>query len=375
MNHRRVWAIARAEWIHNLRDVRSLLVIAALPVVLLLLYGYGINFDLDHIPFAVYDLDGGEQARQVIEQFRSNRYFDLQEVFTDRHRAEQLLNRAAVVFVLVIPPDLGRTLGAGRPATVQVLLDGADVTRANVALGYVQAALQDLSTKVTADYLQRESLPSAHVFTVLPTILYNPGLKSVFFIVPGLIALILTLLAALLTSTAIVREREWGSFEVLVTSPAQAREILVGKMIPYIGMAFADVMVCILVGWLVFGVAPVGSRALLLAVSALYLMASLSIGLLFSVIARTQQLAILLAMLLTLLPTTLLSGFVFPLHSIPAPIRIISNIIPATHFLVIIRALYLKGAGLAVLWPRVLVLLALVLVVITVAARRFKKQL
>lgn len=375
MNRRRILAIARAEWIHNRRDPRSLLVIVALPVVLLLLYGYGINYDLDHIPFAVYDLDGGVVARQVIEQFRSNRYFDFREAITRRERATDLLDHAAVVFVLVLPPDLGRTVGAGRPGQVQVLVDGADATRASVAVGYIEAALQELSVKLGAEYLNREGTASSALLAVRPTILYNPGLKSVNFIVPGLIALLLTLLAALLTSTAIVREREWGSFESLVTSPATAREILIGKMIPYVVMAFADVVLCILIGRIIFGVAPVGSHGFLLAVSVLFLMASLALGLLFSVLARTQQLAILLAMLLTLLPTTLLSGFVFPLRSIPLPIRLVSALIPATHFLVVIRGVYLKGAGLAVLWPQVLILAGFTLLVIMLAAKRFKKQL
>jgi ABC-2 type transport system permease protein len=372
---RRTLAVARAEWIHNYRDPRSLFVIIALPVVLLMLYGYGINFDLDHIPFAVYDLDGTQAARDVVEQLRSTRYFDLRESVHDRRRADELLDRGQVVFVLVLPPDLGRNLGAGREAPVQVLLDGADTTRANVAVGYVDAALSDYSATLAATYLARQGAAVTGSFGVRPTVLYNPGLKSTPFIVPGLIAIILTLLSALLTSTCLVREREWGSFESLVASPATPTEILVGKMIPYIAIAFADVLLCIVAGRLVFGVAPVGGHGWLLVFSAVYLAASLSIGVLVSVIARTQQMAILLAMLGTLLPTILLSGFAFPIHSLPGPLRAVCYLLPATHFLVIIRSIYLKGAALVLLRPRVLALVAFTLFLVIVAVRRFEKRL
>lgn len=372
---RRTLAIARAEWLHNRRDIRSLAVIVALPVVLLLLYGYGINFDLRDIPFAVFDLDGTERSRELIEQFRKSRYFHLYEVLNDQRRIAPLLETGAVVFVMVIPPDFGHRLGAGREATVQVLMDGTDTTRANVATGYVESAILDHSAKLGVQYARRQAVPMSASLTPQPTILYNADLKSVRFIVPGLIAVLLTLLAALLTSTCVVREREWGSFESLVTSPARAPEILVGKMIPYVLIAFSDVVLCVVAGRLIFGVWPVGSPGLLLGISVLYLVASLSIGLIFSVIARTQQLAILFAMLATLLPTILLSGFAFPRRSMPLILQAASNLIPATHFLSIIRSIYLKGTGLGVLWPQTVVLAVFTVGLVALAARKFKKEL
>jgi ABC-2 type transport system permease protein len=375
MNRRRMLAIARAEWLHNRRDPRSLFVIAALPVVLLLLYGYGINYDLDHIPFGIYDLSGTQASRDLLEQFRANRYFALSEVVTSRGQIGELLDHGRAVFVLVIPPTFAHDLGAARNATVQVVLDGSDTTRANVAVGYVEAAILDYSARLATRYVAAQGSAAIAPFSVRPTILYNPGLKSVNFIVPGLIALLLTLLAALLTSTSVVREREWGSFESLVASPARSREILVGKMLPYVVVAFADVVMCVIAGALIFGVRPVGSLAALLGASAIFLLASLSIGILFSVLARTQQMAILLAMLVTLLPTTLLSGFAFPLRSMPLALRAISNIIPATHFLVIIRSIYLKGAPVSVLLPRVGVLVLFTALIVNLAATRFKKKL
>lgn len=368
-------AVARTESVHNLRDVRSLFVIVVLPVVLLLLYGYGINYDLRNVPFAVQDLDRTEVSRDLVQHLVSSGYFRLHQVITDRRQIAESLERAAVVFVLVIPPNMGRELGAGRPAKIQVLVDGADTTRATVAVGYIEGALLAFSGKLGVEYLSRQGLPATGDVAVRPVVLYNADLKSVRFIVPGLMAILLTLLSGLLTSTCIVREREWGSFESLVTSPALPPEILVGKILPYVVIAFADTLLSIGAGALIFGVVPVGSRLLLLLTSFLYLLASLAIGIFFSTVMRTQRLAILTTTLVTLVPTIQLSGFAFPIRSQPFVLQVISSLIPATHYLIIIRSLYLKGAGLPVLWPRVLALLVFTVVLVAMAARRFRKQL
>jgi len=376
---RRTLAIARAEWIHNLRDPRSLFVIVVLPVVLLLLYGYGINYDLRHIPFAVWDLSGTTVSRDLVQSFVASGYFRLREVILEQQDVAGLLDRGDVIMVLVIPPDLEQRLGGGRPAQVQVLLSGADTTRATVAQGYIEAALLGVSQQLLQEAQRRSGLSGAarptQGFGINTTILYNPSLNSTRFIVPGLIAILLTILAALLTSTAVVREREWGSFETLVTSPVQAPNIMLGKMAPYVIIAFVDVLLSVLTGVVVFHVVPAGSIWLLFSVSFLYLLASLSIGMFFSTIMKSQQLAILVTMLVTLLPTTLLSGFAFPIRSMPTFLQIISTLIPATHFLIVIRGIYLKSAGLAVLWPRVLLLGVFAVGLTALAAKRFEKRL
>lgn len=371
----RLLTIARAEWIHNLRDQRSLFVIIVLPVVLLLLYGYGINYDLRDLPFAVQDLSGSVHSRDLVQSLRATGYFSLQAVITQRRQVDALLDAGRVVFVLVIPPDFERRLGAGRTAPVQVVLNGADTTRAGIAQGYIQGALSAYSADLLAEYGRRQGASVPAAFETRTTILYNPGLSSTRFIVPGLIAILLTILAGLLTSTTVVREREWGSFETLITSPARATDIMLGKMLPYVVIAFADVVLSILTGALVFRVIPEGSVLLLLGASFLYLVASLSLGMLFSMVARTQQLAILLAVLTTLLPTILLSGFVFPVRSMVAPLQVLSNVIPATHFLLIIRGIYLKSSGVAILWPRIVILGLMSVALLALAARRFQKRL
>ena len=372
---RRTLAVARAEWIHNVRDKRSLFVILLLPVILLLLYGYGINFDLRDIPFAVWDLDGSPTSRGIVQSFIRSGYFSLRHTIVEQAEVEGLLARSDVVFVLVLPPDLARRLGANQPAEVQVLLSGADTTRASVAQGYIEAALLQTSRGIITAKAQRLAMVLPPQLDLRTTVLYNPGLTSTRFIVPGLIAVLLTILASLLTSTAVVREREWGSFESLIASPVRAPNIMIGKMMPYVGIAFVDVVLSVLTGAFIFHVVPEGSITLLLVVSSLYLLASLSIGMFFSTIMRTQQLAILVTMLVTLLPTTLLSGFAFPLRSMPVALQLISNFIPATHFLIIIRGIYLKGAGLAVLWPRIGLLALFTVALVSLAAKRFEKRL
>lgn len=375
---RRMRAIALAEWRHNYRDPRSLAVVVMLPVVLLLLYGYGVNFDLRELKFAVQDLDRTERSAELVRRLAASDYFTLTEVIADRARLERLIALGRVRFVLVIHPGFGAALAAGRPAQVQILLDGADSTTASTALGYLEGLMRAYSADLIAQWAVRSGLPAAHLappLRVEPRVLYNPELRSVNFIVPGLIAIILTLLAALLTSGCIVRERETGSFESLAAAPVAPLEIVIGKLLPYALISFADIVLCIAAGALLFRVAPVGSLAGLLLVSLVYLAASMAIGLLISSLAPTHQLATLAAFLATMLPAMLLSGFVFPLRSMPLPLRALAQLIPATHFLVVIRGIYLKGVEPAVYGPRALALLLLCLLLVGLAAVRFKKDL
>jgi ABC-2 type transport system permease protein len=343
--------------------------------MLLLLYGYGINYDLRNIPFAVQNLDGTQASRDLLQHLVSGGYFRLEAVITDQRQISEELDHGRAVFALVLPPDLGRRLGAGQPVRVQVIVDGADTIRANSAVGYIEGVLLDYSAGLGAEFIRRQGLAAPGRLGVRTTVLYNADLKSTRFIVPGLMAILLTLLSGLLTSTCIVREREWGSFETLVASPALAPEILLGKIAPYVVIAFADTLLAIAAGAAIFHVVPVGSMPLLLLTSFLYLLASLAIGIFFSTVMRTQRLAILITTLVTFVPTVQLSGFAFPVRSQPLFLRLVSYFIPATHYLTIIRSLYLKGAGMAVLWPDVLALLVFTALLVTAAARRFRKQL
>lgn len=381
MNRRslcRMLAVARAEWIHNYRDARSLGIIILLPVVLLLLYGYAINFDLRELRFAVLDWDRSQASAELVDDMVHSDYFTLHALVDRTDIIERMVERGEVRFALIIPTGFGEDIARGRTARVQVVLDGADSTTANVALSYMQGVVSSHSVNLLQRFLKRTGRPASAARAALkvePRVLYNPELKSIDFIVPGLIAVIMMMLAALLTSGCIVREREAGSFEGLAASPIAPLEIILGKLIPYVFIATFDVVICVVVGYAVLGVAPTGDRGALLVVSALYLVASLAIGLLVSSIAPTQQIATMVAFLTTLLPTMLLTGFVFPVRSMPVVLQGIAKLLPATHFLIIIRAIYLKGTGLGPFVQEGLALVLIALILVIGATKAFRKSL
>lgn len=375
---RRTLAVARAEWTHNYRDARSLGIIILLPLVLLVLYGYAINFDLRELRFAVQDWDRSEASADFVERMVRSEYFALAALVNDTTRIEEMVERGQVRFAVIIPPRFGEDLASGRVGRVQVLLDGSDSTSASVALGYLEGVTRSYSLELVQRWLKRRGLPAAlavPALQVYPRVLYNPEMTTVNFIVPGLIAVIMTMLAALLTSGCIVREREAGSFEGLASSPIAPVEIIIGKLLPYAGIAVFDVMLCIATGGLIFHIWPSGDRAALLVVSLVYLIASLSVGLAISSVARSHQVATLIAFLTTMLPTMLLTGFVFPVRSMPKVLQYISQVIPATHFLVVIRAIYLKGTGVGPYIREVTALALISLLFVVVAAKAFRKSL
>ena len=375
---RRTLAVARAEWVHNVRDTRSLAIIIALPIMLLLLYGFAIDFELKNLRFAVQDMDRGDRSAELVQHMVSSNYFTLVSLVEEPEEIDRLIAEGQIRLALVFRPGFSDDIAAGRTGHVQVLLDGSDSTTAGVALGYLEGIMREYQVALTTEWVQRTGVPAAMAAAPLEVharALYNPELKTVTFIVPGLIAIIMTMLAALLTSGCIVREREVGSFEGLAASPIAPVEIIIGKLLPYAVIAIADVILCIGAGWLVFDVSPLGSRPGLLLISGLYLIASLAIGLAISSIARTHQVATLMAFLATMLPTMLLTGFVFPLRSMPKVLQVIAQALPATHFLVVIRGIYLKGTGLGPYVRETLALALIALVLVAIAAKTFRKSL
>ncbi len=375
---RRTLAVARAEWIHNWRDPRSLAIIIALPIMLLLLYGYAINFELRELTFAVQDWDRSEQSADLIDTLARSDYFTFHSLVETGEQIERLIEGGEVRFAIVIMPGFGEQIAAGKTGRVQVLLDGADSTTAGIAQGYLEGVMRAHSARLMKRWAKSRGIPASAAQPPIqpePRVLYNPELKTASFIVPGLIAVIMTMLAALLTSGCIVREREAGSFEGLASSPIAPVEIIIGKLLPYAGIAVFDVMLCIATGGLIFHIWPSGDRAALLVVSLVYLIASLSIGLTISSVARSHQVATLIAFLTTMLPTMLLTGFVFPVRSMPKLLQYISQMIPATHFLVVIRAIYLKGTGVGPYIREVTALALISLVFVVVAAKAFRKSL
>jgi ABC-2 type transport system permease protein len=373
----RVKMIIWKEFIQIFRDVRTLGVVIIMPLMMLVIYGYAINLDVKHLRLGVLDQNASQVSRDLIGTFSHGEYFDIIAYLHSHPEVNAALDRGRAQAVLVIPPTFTRDLASGRTGEVQLLVDGSDSTTASTAIGYAEAILQQYSAKVSLAALSRAGLniTAANPIDLRPRVWYNPELKSVNFIVPGLIAVILMMLAALLTSMTIVRERERGTIEQLVVSPVLPHELIVGKLIPYVIIAFCDILLVIVAGRLIFQVPLVGSPILLMLFCGIFLAAALGLGLLISVLSSSQQTAQTLALLTTLLPSFLLSGFIFPISSMPAALRLLTNIIPARHFIVILRGIFLKGDGLAQLWRAGLVLLVFGLLVLGLSVRRFKKKL
>lgn len=373
---RRIRAIIRKEFIHIVRDPRSLAVAIALPIILLLLYGYGINLDVRHLRTAVIDDDSTYQSRTLLASFEQSGYFDfVSRLQSYSDVAEQLdYNKAKVV--IAVPKGFAGNLSHGR-ADIQVIVDGSDSSTASLAIGYATQIVQAFSRDVRVREASTRGMATSAApgLDVRTRYWYNPELNSTNFIVPGLIAIILMLLSSLLTSMTIVRERERGSIEQVVVSPIRPHELVLGKLAPYVVIAFLDVVVVILAARFIFGVPLVGSIPLLLAASCLFLVAALGLGLLISVVSNTQLVAMSIAVMATMLPTVLLSGFMYPISTMPAPIRAITYLLPARYYLVIVRGIFLKGVGPSVLWPQGAMLLAAGVLLIALSARKFKKVL
>lgn len=375
MNGRRIAAVTRKELLHIVRDPRSLGMALAVPLVMLLLFGVALTLDVDRIPTLVYDADRSPQSRELIARFDGSRFFDITGYTVLYEEIERRVDAGAVLMGLVIPPDFSRELLAGRRARVQILLDGSDSNTASIALGYVNALLGayelDIRAEAQRRRLGRVVKPPAEARL---RVWYNTELKSKNYIVPGLIAVILMIIAALLTSLTIAREWETGTMEQLLSTPLRPAEIVLGKMLAYFGVGAADTLTAILAGVFLFGVPFRGSLLLLGASCGVFLAGALFWGILISAVARSQLLAYQMGMITSFLPAFLLSGFVFAIETMPRPIQVITHIVPARYFITLLRGTFLKGVGLEVLAPELAFLLAYGALVFLVATRKMRQK-
>lgn len=374
----RTWIIAWKECVHILRDPRTLAVVLVLPVLMLILYGYAINLDVKHVKLGVLDRDRSQASRDLVGAYSHGERFDVAAYLDDERAATEALNRGLVRAVLVIPPRYSADLAEGRRAKVQLLVDGSDSTAATTAIGYAEAIALAHSARITLEALAE--MGSAGRISYPPVearmrFWYNPELRSTNYIVPGLIAVILMMLSGLLTSMTVVREREQGTIEQLIVSPVRPHELMLGKLLPYVVIAFADVVAVIAAGRLLFHVPLVGSPVMVLGMSAIFLTAALGIGLFISTVSDSQQTAMTAAVMVTMLPSILLSGFLFPISAMPRVVQLLTNLVPARHFLVIARGVFLKGSGMDLLWRPAVVLAAFGVVMLALSALKFRKRL
>ncbi|MBN1446936.1 MAG: ABC transporter permease [Bacteroidetes bacterium] len=364
---RRLFAIIRKEFIHIFRDWRTLMIIILMPILMIVLYGYAITLDMRNIVFGVIDDARTTESRALIEAFSENGFFRPLHREIRRDDMEELFMRRDVHMVLVIPKTLSTDLITRRTATVQLIVDAGDSN--------VGTFVNNYAAQVLNIHNRRVNDTSPLLFTITPRIFYNPDMNSTHFFVPGLVALILMLISALLTSIAITREKETGTMEQILVSPVHAREIVLGKVLPYVFLGLINASLILISAWILFAVPVRGSLLLLGVLSLVYVFVALSFGLLISTVARTQLIAMFGTLMATILPTIMLSGFIFPIASMPDILQYFAQILPATYFLLIIRAIMLKGVGLAELWPEALILTGMGVLLLFAATRRFRMRL
>jgi ABC-2 type transport system permease protein len=376
MFNSRLRSLIRKEFIQIVRDPRTMIIMFVMPIIMLFLLGYSATNDVRNVPTAIFDQDRSEAARDLIATFRAADYFRFDFEVNSTEELQWLIDSGQAKAGIVIPPDYGRRIASGEQAQVAFVLDGTDPTVAGTALSAATLLGQTKATAVLrASLAARGQAGTLKMPVDLRTqVWYNPDLVSAYFMIPGMIGMILQYMAVLLTSTAIVRERERGTIEQLIITPIRAWELIVGKLLPYVLISFFDLIEVLVLGVLVFNVPINGSIALLLALAALFLATTLGIGLLISTIAKTQFEAMLLAFMI-MLPTIFLSGFFFPIAAMPQFLQVLSYGVPLRYFLIIVRAVLLKGVGIPAMSGEVGALVVFGVVVMGTAALRFKKRL
>lgn len=370
----RVKAIAKKETKQLSRDVRMLAVIFLFPVFLLIMFGYAINFDVHHIKIAVYDLDKSSTSREFINSLLSSEYFDLVDYLHSDAQIKLSLDEKTAQCVIVIPENLSREFNAGRQAKIQYLIDGVDGNSATNIMNYVNIATLSYSQKLQNEFLAARGMKSYAPIELEPRFWYNPELNSTRFLLPGLIGMILIVVAVITIALSIVREKERGTIEQINVSPLLSIEMMIGKAIPYIIIALINAALILAAGYILFGIVVKGSFFWLTASILIFLFASLSLGLLVSTISDSQQVAFQIGTLISMIPSLLLSGFIFPIESMPAPVQIITNITPAKFFIVCLRDILLKGAGISVFWDQLLYMILFSAVILGIATIRYKKS-
>jgi ABC-2 type transport system permease protein len=376
MLNTRLRSLIRKEFIQILRDPRTLVLVLVIPIMQLFLLGYAATNDIRQVPLAVFDQDRGPAARQLLDAYRSSDYFSVAFDVQSEQELCDLIDGGAARVGLIIPPDYTQQLRGNGTGQVVFILDGSDPTVASTALSAAQLIGQSLSTEIMAERLMRRGQAagiSAPV-DVRIQVWYNPDLRSTYYMIPGVIGMILFALTSILTATAIVRERERGTIEQLIVTPIRPWELIVGKMLPYVILAFLNTLEVLALGHWWFGVPIRGDLGMILLLSGLFLLTSLGIGLLASTFANTQQEAMLMVWM-TLLPAIFLSGFFFPLQSMPKVLQWISYLLPLRYYLNIIRSLMLKENGLIGLQDEIIALAIFGLALMTIASLRFKKRL
>jgi ABC-2 type transport system permease protein len=361
-------AIFRKEFRHIFRDPRSLMIAILMPILMIFIYGHAIKFDIKNITLGINDQDRSKNSRELIAKFEKSGYFIISAYPENQNEIEKLFQQRKIKAAITIPYDYSKSINKNFNTKVQVIIDGSDSNTATVIMNYISIIMANISTELNFQFVRSPIVTESRVW-------YNPNLESANFIIPGLVAIILMMICALMTSITIAREKETGTLEQILVSPIRPFEITFGKVLPYVIIAFFDGALIVVAAKLMFGIPIAGSLIQLTLLSVVYLYASLSIGVFISTRVKTQQVAMMIALLATILPSLLLSGFIFPIRSMPWLLRIISNVVPAKYYLDIIRGIILKGIGFSFLWQQTLFLFILGTMLLLISVARFKTKL
>ncbi len=376
MNIYRVLAIIRKEFIHILRDYRSLGMAIAMPILLIFLFGSSLSLDVDRVPLVVWDQNRTDDSREFIGRFTASRYFSLTSAVGSYAEIEEMIDKREAILALVIPNDFSRKLQSGHGVNVQLIVDGSDANTATIAAGYAQAVTNGYTNSVLIQAAQKRGAKTISIpLDGKVRVWFNQNMQAKNYIIPGLIAVIMMVIASLLTSLTIAREWENGTMEQLITTPLKPIELIIGKLTPYFLIGMLDVLLAVLMGKYLFEVPLRGNAALVFGMTALFLPGALAMGMLVSIITRSQLLASQLAMVLTFLPSFLLSGFMYAIANMPQPIQAITYLVPSRYFIAILKSIYLKGAALEIILTEAIFLLIFGVVMILVANKKLKKRL
>ncbi len=376
MNPTRTLAVARKETKQIIRDTRSVYLALGIPVMLMVLFGYALSLDVDRIPTAVWDQDNSPESREILDRITSSGYFKV-ELRAERYDdIVEAIDKRTANLGLIIPLDFADDLYSDSGSKIQALFDGSDSTRSGIAMGYLRAIAAIYLSDLRLDELNRLAVTKVSLPLAPRTrLIYNPELESRINIIPGLIAIIMMVIAALLTSLTIVREWETGTMEQIISTPVSSRELVVGKLIPYFGLGFIDLLMSYFMARYLFDTPFRGSLVLMFISSSIFLVGALSMGILISAIAQSQVFATQFALLGTFLPSFIISGFVFPIENMPKIIQLSTYIVPARYYITILRGIFLKGVGLEILWFPFIMLILFGFAASIIASSKLGKKL
>jgi ABC-2 type transport system permease protein len=357
------------EFYHILRDKRSMLILFGMPVIMVLLFGFALSTEIKNTPVAIIDHSNDQVTRAIISKLFSSGFFIPADKVESESNIANVFKHGKVKEVIVFENDFARKLESNRQASIQLIADASDPNMGNLVVNYTNSIIAGYQD----EYLKLNKLPV--LISTESRMMYNPSLKSVFMFVPGVITILLMLITAMMTSISIAREKELGTMEILLVSPMKPLQIIAGKVVPYVILAFINAVTILLLSYFVFQMPVKGSLILLLAESLLFIIMALSLGIFISTVSKSQQMAMMLSMFALMLPTILLSGFIFPIENMPMVLQLLSNIMPPRWFIIIVKAIMIKGLGISYIWKETLIIAGMALLFILLSVKKFKIRL